>query len=77
MFRAEGIQFQVCRNPDVKFAVADIAQRKIRDILYKYFMYKNNFRCIYVPSKFVMAYNDTVLSTTGMAPSHLTHSDIL
>ena len=35
MLRDEGIQFQVCRNPDVKFAVVERVQCTIRDRLYK------------------------------------------
>jgi len=31
MLREESIQFQVCRNPDVKCAVVELAQRTIRD----------------------------------------------
>jgi hypothetical protein len=39
--------------------------------------YKNTYRYIDVLPKFVMGYNDTVHSTTGMAPSKVTDSDIL
>ena len=77
MLRDEGIQFQVCRNPDVKCAVVESAHRTIRERLYKYFTYKNTFRYIDVLPKFVRAYNDTVHSTPGMVPSHVTDSDIL
>jgi len=37
MLRDEGIQFQVCRNPDVKCTIVERAQRMIRDKLYKYY----------------------------------------
>ena len=77
MLRDEGIQFQVCRNTDVKCAVVERAQRTIRDTLYKYLPYKNTFRYIDVLPKFVRAYNYTVHSTTGMAPSRVTDSDVL
>jgi len=77
MLRDEVIQFQVCRNPDVKCAVVERAQRTIRVWLYKYFTYKNTFRYIEVLPKFVKVYNDTVHSTTGMAPSRVTDSDVL
>jgi len=55
MLRDEGIQFQVCRNPDVKCAVVERAQCTIRDILYKYLTYKNAFRYIEVLPKFIRA----------------------
>ena len=77
MLRDEGIQFQVCRNPDVKFAVVERAHRTIRDRLYKYFTWKITFRYIDVLPKFVSAYNDTVHTTTGKAPSHVTDLEVL
>jgi len=77
MLKREGIQFQVCRNPDVKCSVVEHAHRTIRDRLYKYFTYKNTYRYIDVLPKFVKAYNDTVHSATGMAPSRVADSDVL
>jgi len=73
ILRDEGIQFQVCRNPDVKCAVIERGQRTIRDSLYNYFTYKNTLRYIDILPKFVKAYNDTVHSTAGMAPSRVTY----
>jgi len=49
----------------------------IRDRLYKYFTYKNTYRYIDVLPKFVRAYNDTVHSATGMAPSRVTDFEVL
>jgi len=77
MLGEEGIQFEVCRNPDVKCAILERAQRTIRDRLYKYLTYKNTFIYIDVLPKFVRSYNDSVHSTTGMAPSRVTDSDVL
>jgi len=77
MLNREGIQFQVCKNPNVKCSVVERAHRTIRDRLYKYFTYKNTYRYIDVLSKFVKAYNDTAHSSTCMAPSGVTDSDIL
>jgi len=45
--------------------------------LNKYFTYKNKYRYIDVLPKFVKAYNDTVHSATGMAPSRVSDSYIL
>jgi len=72
MLKREDIQFQVCRNPDVKCSIIERAQRTICDRLYKYFNYKISWKYIDVLSKFVDAYNDTALSTTGLAPSKVT-----
>ena len=77
MLREEGIQFQVCRNPDVKCAVVERTQRTIRARLYKYLTYRNTFCYIDIHPKFVWAYNDTVHWTRGMAPSRVTDSDVL
>jgi len=52
MLRDKGIQFQVCRNRDVKFANVELAHRTIRDRLYKYFTYESTFDVL---SKFVRA----------------------
>ena len=77
MLRSESIQFQVCGNPDFKCAIVERVHRTTRDRLYKYFTYGNTYRYIDVLPKFVTAYNDTVHSTTGMATSRVTDSDVL
>jgi len=77
MLRDEGVQFRVGKNTDVKCAVVEIVVCTIRDIVYKYFTYKSNFRYIDVLPKFVGAYNDTVYSKSGKAPSRVTDSDVL
>jgi len=61
----------------VKCAVVENAHRTIRDRLYKYFTYKITFHYIEILPKFVWGYNDTVHSTTGMAPSCVTDSDVV
>ena len=77
MLRAEGIKIQFWRNHDVKYAVVEHAFRPNRDKLYKYFTYKNTFRYIDSLPKFFSAYNDTVLSTTCMAPSRVSDSGFI
>ena len=77
MLKHEGIQFQVCRNAYVKCSIVERAQRTVRDRLYRYFTYTNAYRYIDVLPQFVKAYYDTVHSTTGMAPSKVTDTDVL
>ena len=69
MLRRECIQFQVCKNPDVKCSDVERAHRTIRYRLYNYFTYKNNYRFIDVLPKFVTAYNDYVHFSIRMAPT--------
>jgi len=73
MLKNKVIQFQVCRNPDVKCSIVERAQRTVRDKIYRYFKYQSE----QVLQKFVDTYNDTVHSATGMAPSRVTDSDVL
>ena len=76
MWKNESIQFQVCRDPNVKCAISEPSHRTIRDQLYEYFTYKSTYRYIDVLSKFVKAYNDTFHRANIMAPSKVTDSDI-
>jgi len=61
----------------MKFAVVEGVQRNFRDRLYKYFTHKNTYRYTYALPKYFQVYNDILHSTTGMAPSRVTDSDIL
>jgi len=58
LLKREGIEFQVCRNPDVKCAVVERVSRTLRDKLHRYFTYKNTYKYIDVLPKFV---NGTML----------------
>jgi hypothetical protein len=77
MLKRDGIQFQICKNHDVKCSVIEKAHRTIRHKLYKYFTYSNTYRFIDVLPQFVKGYNATVYSTTGTSPARVTDSDIL
>jgi hypothetical protein len=77
MLKREGIQHQICKNPDVKCSIVERAHRTIRDRIYKYFTYKNTYRFIDKLGDFVRGYNATVHATAGMAPTQVTDSDIL
>jgi hypothetical protein len=77
ILRDEGIQFQVFRNPDVKCSVVERAHRMIRDRPFRYFTHIYTYRYIDVLPKFIKAYNGTVHTTTGMAPSRMTDDDVL
>ena len=77
LLKREGIQFQVCKNPDIKCSVVERAHCIIRDKLYKYFTHKNTYRYIDVLQDFVTGYNASVHSSTGMAPANDTDSDVL
>jgi len=51
MLRHEGIQFQVCKNPDVKCSVVERVQRTLRENFNKYFTFKSSYRYIDVLQK--------------------------
>ena len=46
MLKREGIQFQICKNPDIKCSVIERAHCTIRDKLFKYFIFKNTYKFI-------------------------------
>ena len=51
MLKNEGIQFQVCKNPDVKCSVVERVQRTLRENFNKYFTFKSSYRYIDVLQK--------------------------
>ena len=77
MLRGEGVQFQVRKNPDLKCVVVEVAHRTIRYRLYKYFTYKYTYCYIDVFPKFDRAYNVKFRSSTSIAPTRVTDSDVL
>ena len=77
LLKREGIEFQVCRNPDVKCSIVERVNRTVRDKLYKYFTHRNTYRYIDVLPKFVIGYNASIHSTTGIAPSSVRDTDVL
>jgi len=77
LLKREGIEFQVCRNPDVKCAVVERVNRTLRDKLYRYFTYMYTYRYIDVLLKFVKRYNATIHSTTGIALGNVRDTDVL
>ena len=61
----------------MKFAVVERVHRTIRDKLYLFFTFRNSYGYIDILPKFVKAYNDTVHTTTGMAPSRVTNAEVI
>ena len=77
VLKREGIQFQVCKNPDVQCSIVERTHRTLKPKIHKHFTFKNTYRYIDVMPKFVKAYNAAVHSNTGMALAKVTDSDFL
>ena len=77
LLKREGLEFQVCRNPDVKCAVVERVNRTLRHKLHRYFTYKNTYHYLDVLPKFIKGYNASVHSSTGMAPADVRDTDVL
>ena len=69
LLRKEGIQFQVCGDPNVKWAIVERTHRTNREKLYRYMLYKNTYGHIAILPRFVRGYNEMVHSATVIAPS--------
>jgi hypothetical protein len=54
LLKKNGIQFQDCRNPDVKCAVIERYNRTLKTRRYKYHTYKNTYCYIDVLDKIVV-----------------------
>jgi len=77
LLKQEGIQFMVCKNPNLRCSCNERAKRTIRANLYKFFTFKNSYRYIDVLTDFFTGYNATVHSSTGIAHASVTDSDVL
>jgi len=77
LLKREGIEFQICKNTHVKYAVVERVNITLRDKLSRYFTYKNTYRYIDVLPEFVKEYNATVQSNTGMAPADVRDTHVL
>jgi hypothetical protein len=73
----EGIEMRVCRNPDLKCGILERFKRTLKSKLYTWFTWKNTYRYVDVLDNFNSGYNDTVHSSTGMAPSLVNDKDVL
>jgi transposase InsO family protein len=76
LLKREGIEFEVCRNPNVKCAVVERVKRTLRDKLHRYFTYKNTCYLDVLP-KFIEGYNAGVHSSTCMAAADVRDTDVL
>jgi transcriptional regulator with PAS, ATPase and Fis domain len=77
LLKREGIDFSTCRNPDVKWATVERTHGRICDKIQKYLTHYNTLRFIHDQPKFVAAYNDSVHTSTGMAPARVGEKDVL
>jgi hypothetical protein len=77
ILKRDGIQLQICKNPDIKCSIIERAHRTIRDKLFKYSTFKNTYKFINVLPKFVQGFNATIHGTTGVAPALVTEKDVL
>ena len=77
LLQRENIEFQVCRNPEIKCSVVESFNRTLKTKMYKYFTYKNSYRNIDVLQDFITAYNNTVHTTTGMASAKVNETNVL
>jgi hypothetical protein len=77
LLKREGIQFQICENPDVNCSVVERVNRTLRDKMFRYFSYKNTYSYLEIFPKFVQGYNATVHTTTRMEPAKVSVTDVL
>jgi hypothetical protein len=73
----QGVEMRVCRIPDEKCAIVERFNRTLKSKLYKWFKRTNSYRYVDVLDKFITGYNNTMHSSTGMAPSLVSDKDVL
>jgi transposase InsO family protein len=67
ILEGRGIESRVCRNPDVKCAVAERFNRTLKTKLYKWFTRNNTYRYVEVLENVVSGY-DAVTPARGWLP---------
>lgn len=76
MLRKNGIEFHTTKNPDIKGSMVERYNRTQRTKMFKYFNKENTYSYLPILNLLVKNYNDSVHSTTGMAPSQVTPRDV-
>ena len=74
-FDSIGIKHFTTENNDIKASMAERFIRTIKQRIFRFFTYKRNKRFIDHLQSFVDSYNNTVHSTTKMAPIDVTKDD--
>jgi hypothetical protein len=77
VLRSEGINFSICRKPDVTFATFERAHRMICDRIQTYLTHYNKFRFIHDVPKCVTALNNTGHTATCLPPDRVSEKDVL
>ena len=70
-----GIKFYTSQNEDIKCAIVERWNRKLKSKMYRYFTFKNTLRYIDVLDDLLHSYNNTFHSTIKMAPSEVTKAN--
>jgi hypothetical protein len=77
LLKREGIDFSTCRNPDMQCGIVEMTHKTIRDKIQKYLTHYNTLRFIHDLPKFVAAYNNSVHTSTRIAPARVGDKDVL
>jgi transposase InsO family protein len=74
--KLQGVRFHTTHNPDIKGAIIERFNRSLKTKMYKYFTKSNTYRYLTALDKLVTAYNNSIHSTIGMAPSKVSPDNI-